>query len=139
MFFLYAPYPTINNCNWVMATPALVLLKCKYLKSTQVTASAMIMINIEQKYGITTYTLLKSQQITMSILYQSPSPWVFFTRSTLTGGCTFTCCRSPTIQIVQSSQSSYQTPKLSTNMYVEEEYRLKNHTECLSHSSSWWA
>lgn len=74
MFCLYAPYPTNHNCTRVVAAPALVLLKCKNLKSTQVTASAIIIINIEQKYGITTYTLLKSQQITMSILYQSPSP-----------------------------------------------------------------
>ena len=98
MFGLYAPYPTSHNCNRVMATPALVLLKCKNLKSTQVTTSAIIIINIKQKYEIKTCTLLKSQQITMSILYQSPSPWVFFTMSTLVAGCTFTCCKSPTIQ-----------------------------------------
>ena len=38
---------------------------------------------------------------------------------------------------VQLSQSSYQTPKLAINiMYIEEEYRLKYHTECSNHSSS---
>lgn len=74
MFCLYAPYPTSHNYNRVMATSALVLLKCKNLKSTQVTTSAIIIINIEQKYEIKTCTLLKSQQITMSISYQSPSP-----------------------------------------------------------------